>query len=111
MFNPDLSDFIPLELLKPIKSKSVGVAKKTFSENGDVFFGSFKTYGGTEKVVNGVLSIEDTAKITTWYREDIKSDCAVKKDDAVYEIIGEVEDVGNRHQFLLFKVRRYKGGA
>lgn len=78
-----------------------------------MFFGSFKTYGGTETTSNGILSVEDTANIETWYRPDIDSNCRVVLADtgAVYEIIGAPEDINQRHQWLVFKVRRVKGGA
>ena len=77
------------------------------------FFGSFKTYGGTEKTVNGVYSIEDTANIETMYRPDITGVCRIARaeDKAVFDIINEPEDINQRHQFLKFKVKRLKGGA
>ena len=85
-------------------------------ENGNsinLFFGSFKTYGGTEKTVNGVYSIEDTANIETMYRSDITGVCRIARaeDKAVFDIINEPEDINQRHQFLKFKVKRLKGGA
>ena len=78
-----------------------------------MFFGSFKTYGGTEKNVNGVYSIEDTANIETWYKPDIKANCriAVANTEAIYDILGEPENINMRNQFLKFKVKRVKGGA
>lgn len=78
-----------------------------------IFFCSFKTYGGTEKTVNGVYSIEDTANIETMYRSDITGVCRIARaeDKAVFDIINEPEDINQRHQFLKFKVKRLKGGA
>lgn len=113
-YKPDMSDMIPMLLLVPTTTMVSGVAKKTFDvEHGILFFGSFKSFGGTEHVVNGVYSIENTAKIATWYNPDIKSDCRVKLADSgdVYEILNDPEDVDMRHQFMKFTVRRVKGGA
>ena len=112
-YKPDMSDMIPMLLLTPTTTIVSGVPKKTFDETGMLFFGSFKSFGGTERDVNGVYSIENTAKIATWYRPDIKSDCRVKIANSgdVYEIMGDPEDVDMRHQFLKFTVRRIKGGA
>ena len=63
---------------------------------------SFKTYGGTERDVNGVYSIEDTANIETWYRPDIKGNCRVAREDgATYDIIGEPENISMRNHYLL----------
>ena len=112
-----LENPIPLVLLVPTWTTVSGVRKKTYpsieeSLNDGLFFGSFKTYGGTERDVNGVYSIEDTANIETWYRPDIKSDCRVALETGeIYEIMNEPEDLNKRHQFLKFKVKRVKGGA
>lgn len=125
-YRPTIENPIPLVLLVPIYKKVSGVAKKEYptikealnilDEKGNstnLFFGSFKTYGGTEKNVNGVYSIEDTANIETWYRPDIKSNCriAVANTEAIYDILGEPENINMRNQFLKFKVKRVKGGA
>lgn len=78
-----------------------------------MFFGSFKTYGGTERDVNGLYTIEDTAQVECWYNPKITSECRVylPETHSTYEIINEPEDIDLRHQFMKFKVRRLKGGA
>lgn len=102
-------------LLKPIHSKVSGVPVKTFPEisEGEMFYGSFRTFGGTERDVNGLYSIEDTATVETWYRPDITSDCrvTVAGTNAVYDILGEPENIEMRCQFMKFKLRRVKGGV
>lgn len=120
-YKPDLSNSIPLVLLIPTYKSSNGVSTKVFpslesvlyTDSPYIFFGTFKTYGGTEKDVNGVYSIVDTANIETWYRPDIKSDCRIVRanDGAIYEIINEPEDINQRHQYLKFKIKRIKGNA
>lgn len=124
-FTLNITNPIPLILLVPTYKNISGVNKKTYQtikealdvkdENDNsvnLFFGSFKTYGGTEKNVNGVYSIEDTANIETWYRPDIKANCRIALETGeIYDILGEPEDINKRHQFLKFKVRRVKGGA
>lgn len=114
-YRPSLPFSVPLVLLVPTVTNVSGVRKKTFPAVADglPFYGTFKTYGGTERDVNGVYSIEDTANIETWYRPDIKSDCriAIAGTDAVYDVIGEPENIEMRNQFLVFKVSRVKGGA
>lgn len=116
---------IPLVLLIPTNKNINGVLKKNYptvekslsvkdknGNNVNLFFGSFKTYGGTEKNVNGIYSIEDTANIETWYRPDIKANCRIALETGeIYDILGEPEDINKRHQFLKFKVRKVKGGA
>lgn len=103
----------PVILLKPEYMTVKGVRKKVFPDNGPILWCSFKTYGGTEKNVNDVYTIEDTANIETWFRPDIKGDCQIKLAyaDAVYEIMNEPENIDMRNQYCKFKVRRIKGGA
>lgn len=119
-YKPDLSNQIPLVLLAPTWTNTNGVNRPKYptieealKDNNNLFFGSFKTYGGTERDVNGVYSIIDTANIETWFRPDIKSDCRIARanDGAIYDVINEPEDINQRHQFLKFKVKRVKGGA
>lgn len=101
-----------MRLQVPTYDNVLGVEKKTFTDR-DVIMCNFKTYGGTESVVNDVLSVIDTAQITCWYRPDITSACRLKRltDGAVFEILGEPENLELRNQILYFKIRRVKGGA
>ena len=103
----------PFMLQKPSKAYINGVQQKTFADFGKPALCNFSTYGGTETTTNGVLSVEDTATVTTWFDPDIKSDCRIKRltDNAVFKIIGEPENIEMRNMFLVFKVRRVKGGA
>jgi hypothetical protein len=100
-------------LQTPTTEKALGVPKKTYADVAGVVMVNWKSYGGTETTSNGVLSVEDTAQIVCWYRPDIRSDCRLVRlsDGAVYEIIGDPENIEMRNQFLKFKVRRVKGGA
>ena len=113
-YKPQLPFSTPIRLLIPTYETIKGVPKKTFQtfENGELIFCNFKTYGGTEKVVNDLYSVEDTANIETWFRPDIKADCRIAiSSNRVYEVIGEPENINERNQFCKFKVRRVKGGA
>ncbi len=114
-YKPFVPFNVALILLVPTYSIVSGVNTKTFPtlSEGNLFYGSFKTYGGTERDVNGLYSIEDTANIECWYRPDIKSDCriAIPMTGAIYEIFGEPENINMRNQYLRFKVRRVKGGV
>ena len=105
-------------LLIPTKTTVQGVEKKTFPAVGEVgddakFNGSFRTFGGTERDVNGLYSIEDTATVETWYHPAITSECRiyVRQTGATYEIINEPENIELRNQYLKFMVKRIKGGA
>lgn len=103
----------PLILQTPTMSTYNGVRKNTFTDVDGVIFANFKTYGGTETTVDGILQVEETANITTWFRPDIQSGCRIKRatDGAVFEILGEPENIEQRNMLLKFKVRRIKGGV
>lgn len=111
-YRPALPFTTPLYILTPETVTAKGSTKKVYPEYGELIYCSFRTYGGTEKETNGVLVVEDTAIIETWYRPDIKADCRLKTEAGVsYEIISEPENINMRNQFLKFKIRAVKGGA
>lgn len=103
----------PVKLIAPSGVKRHGGAEVyTYPEDGALIFVSWKSYGGTESVTDGVLSIIDTAQITTWYRPDIKANCRIKRQDgALYEIISEPEDIELGGRYCQFKVQRIKGAG
>ena len=98
-------------LFNPTYETVLGVTKKVYPEKGELIFCSFKTYGGTESSVNDQLAVIDTANIATWYRPDITSASMIKLGAKEYEVMGEPEDIEQRHQFLKFKVRGVQGGT
>jgi hypothetical protein len=112
MYRPAEPFAVPMFLYIPTTITVKGSAKKTYPAQGVQIFCRFRTFGGTETTVNGVLVVENTATVETWYRPDIKSDCVLKDVSGLpYEILGTPEDIEQRHQFLRFKVRAIKGGV
>lgn len=103
----------PVKLLIPTTTKYNGVVTKTYPADSDILlFVNWKTFGGTETTVNGVISIVDTAEITTWFRPDITANCRLLREDGkIYEIISDPENCDMGNQFCEFKVERVKGGA
>lgn len=112
MYKPNSPFTVPMFLLIPTTTTAKGSTKNTYPETGVQINCSFRTFGGTEKTVDGVITVENTAVIETWYRPDIKSNCELEDVDGLrYEILGTPEDIEQRHQFLRFKIRAIKGGA
>lgn len=109
----------PFRLQVSKNSVSNAVNKKAWENANGVIMANFKTFGGTEKTSNGILSVEDTAQIVCWYRPDITSGCRLvlldgkenTPDANCYEILGAPENIEMRNQFLKFKVRKVRGGA
>lgn len=111
-YRPKTPFDVPMFLFIPTMMSAKGSRKPVYPETGEKIYCSFKTYGGTETTVNGVLSVESTAVIETWYRPDIKSNCELEDTDGNrYEILGTPENISKRNQFLKFKIRLIKGGA
>lgn len=110
MYKPSEPFTTVLELLNPTYVTVKGVTKKSYVTVDNINC-SFKTYGGTESVSNDVLTVVDTASIETWYRPDITSASQFKLGSKVYEVIGEPEDISQRHQYLKFKLKSVRGGA
>ena len=101
-------------LLSPtIGTKVNGVEVKQWPEDGPIFFANLKSYGGSERVQNDLLVIEDTITLTTWYRPDILAGCRVRvmQSGATYEIINAPENWDMRNQFLVCKLRRVVGNG
>ena len=115
MYRPSAPFTVPMKLLVPVTSQEYGVVQKTFSDPADseLFFGSFRTFGGTETMRDDVITIVNTGVIDTWYRPDIKADCQIYLCDTgqTYDIISDPEDIDFRHQYLKFKVTKAGGKA
>ena len=114
MFKPNAATFTtPIRIQHKTLTNVNGAPKPTWSDATDpVAFVNWKGKGGTEKVTAGVLTIEDTAELTMWYRSDVSEmDRVYKNDDAtqVYEVLN-VEDIEERRLYLLVKVKRVKAG-
>lgn len=111
-YKPAMPFSVAMQILIPTTVKKSGVVVKTFTE-GSIFNGSFRTFGGTDVDNNGILTVEDTATINTWFRPDIKSDCRIKvlSTGRIYSIIGTPENIELRNQYLSFRVRAVGGEA
>lgn len=114
MYRPSRPFTSVFMVLQPTNTAVNNRIKKTYpNTSDDVINASYVTYGGTEEVVNGVLSVIDTGIVETWYRPDIKADTRLKNtaNGKVYEVLGEPENIEMRNQFLKFKVRSVRGSS
>ena len=113
-FHPSTPYTVPIKILKPTGTMVKGTLKKVYPDPKDVegvVFCSFKTYGGTENFSNDIYTVYDTARIETWYRPDITSDCQIYlcNTGERWEIISRPENVEMRGQFMQFKVQLIGG--
>ena len=89
-----------------------GVVSKQYSEVMD-FYCSAKSYGGTERVINNKVVIEDTMNIITYYNPQFRGNSRIKlyDDTSEWDIITPPENVDRVNKICMFKVRRVVGGA
>lgn len=111
-YKPTMPFNVPAQIIRCEYRKVNGIKTKVFTD-GDMIFVSAKSYGGTERVINDGVVIEDTIHIETWFRPDITSkDCIRLLDDgSEWEIVNHPENIDRRNQYLKFKIQRRKGGA
>lgn len=115
-YRPSVPYNVPMKLLTPATTSSYGAGRKIYpapEDVEDIFYGSFRTFGGTENVKDGVYTIVNTAVVDTWYRPDITADCQIYlcETGQIYDIISDPEDINFWHQYLQFKVRKIGGKA
>lgn len=115
MFRPQKAEQMttPCVLQSPSYELENGVRVKVYADAPAPFLANFSTYGSTERESNGALVVEENTTITTWYNPNIIADCRIKRltDGAVFDIIGEPENVEMRGMFSVVRVRRVRGGA
>ena len=109
-YKPQVPFNVPCLLLKRKVEKVNGVNQEIFSE-GMTFFCSAKSYGGTEKEVNGVSVIEDTWYLDTWFNPEIAKGDHIRflDDNSEYEILASPENIDRKRQHMRFKVLRIGG--
>lgn len=109
-YQPQVPFSVPAMHLKRTKTKINGVNQEGFEEQS-IFYCSAKSYGGTEKIVNGVYVIEDTWQIDTWYNPAFGKGDRIRflDDQTEFEILASPENINRRGQYMRFKVSRIGG--
>lgn len=104
---------VAMRLLIPTVTTVKGVPKKTWPdpEESPLFYGSFRTFGGTESTVNDLFTVVDTGTIDTWYRPDFSADCRIYLSETgeIFELMASPEDINRQHQYTQLRVRKIGG--
>lgn len=112
-YRPSTPFNVAMKLLVPTDTVVKGVTKKVFPEpeDGILFFGSYRSFGGTENIANDLYTVYNTATVDTWYNPNIKSDCRVYicETGETFEIINAPENIDLRNQYLRFKIQKIGG--
>lgn len=99
-------------LLKPVYERINGVMQVSYDMDSEpeYIFCSVRSYGGTERTINGEWSIRDTLTVQTYYRPDITAQSAIMDESgAIWRMLNTPENVDMKNKFLQFKVERVKG--
>ena len=106
-FKPSLPYNVPFKLERPVKTSSQGKTIVKGEPVDDNFrYCSFKTNAGTETQKNGVVIIEDTAVVETYWDSEIVHLGFITLDDgSKYQIISKPENIERKNHFMKFKVK------
>lgn len=110
-YQPNLPFDVPALHLKRSLEKVNGTNQETFTEAKEPFFCSAKSYGGTEKQVNGVTVIEDTWWIDAFFDPAFGKGDRIRflDDNTEFEVLASPENINRRGQYMRFKVVRIGG--
>ena len=119
MYKPHTPYNVPFRILTPTTTVTKGTRSKSYTEEATTRFCSFRTFGGTENTVNGVFSVIDTATVETWYTPALTAAVRLRilptdgssSDGEFYEVMGTPENIEQRNQYTVCKVRKITGGA
>ena len=104
---------IPFKIGIPSTTTIKGVPTKTYTESATTYYGTFRSFGGTETVKDGLYSVIYTTTLETWYTPDLKANCRVHvlQTDEYFEVVGTPENIQMRNQYMKAHLQAVKGGA
>ena len=110
MFKPDVSQFATEIRIQHRVTTIINGAPKAAYTDADpaIQYCCWKPFFGSEAVQAGAVGITDGATVTMWYDPaSTVRDRVLLNDDAskAYEVVSS-ENVENRNQYLILKVRR-----
>ena len=110
-YQPKLPFNVPFHILSLEKVHKMGANTTVYTELEKDLYCSIKSYGGTEKVINGVYVIEDTIIVDTWFTPILKRKDRIKllETGEIYDILNTPEDIDRRHKWLQFKAVKING--
>lgn len=103
-FKPNLPFRIKAKCYKVNQRNINGRLKDEITDSYTSFFCSFKTYGGTEVVENGVMKVLPTGTIHTFYNKNIGQTSVIEIGGFKYKIISPIENIDMRNMYYVFKV-------
>lgn len=102
---------VPARIWNSVEKRVNGVMSREYEPCEDVIWVGAKSYGGTEKNVDGIYTIEDTIEFTMYYNPEMKSSSRLELlgDGSMWEVLNTPENIDMRGAFMRFKGRRLHG--
>ena len=101
-YRPSVPFNVPMILLVPSYTTAYGVESKIYpsAQDGIVFYGSFRTFGGTERDVNGVYTLAVLPKL--YDREfGLNDDGSTEEDPSVTVDVFSSYDYGDVREYRI----------
>lgn len=103
---------VRITLLIPASVRTLGVLTKQYPDTGTEIGCTWQTLAGTEKAVNGIISVTERARLTIRSIPQITADCRIRcEDGTLWEIDGQPENTGLSDRWMILTVHRISGGA
>lgn len=101
----------PARIHVAVERRVNGVMSREYEPVDHVTWVSAKSYGGKEKVVDGVYSVEDTMDFVAYFDPQLTSTARLELlgDGSMWEIVNTPENTDLRGSFVRFKGRRLHG--
>lgn len=105
--------YTPARVLKCETVNKKGMVSKVYTPEDTGRFIAFSNFQGTEKIIDGVLVVENTAVICSPYIKGLQVSDRIRLEDSgsEWDIITPPENWNMQNLFLIFKVRRVESGA
>ena len=113
-YRPSSPFNVAMKLLTPTETMVKGSRKNVYpdpSKVDSIFFGSFRTFGGTENFSNDVYTVESTGTIDTWFDPAITADCRIYicETGETWEVLGRPENITMQNQYMQVKFKQVGG--
>ena len=99
-----------IELVSVVQSQDAGGFYQQAETVSKTVWAQWTNIFGMEAVRAAAAGVEISATVRIRYLAGVNNSWQVRKGGETFEIITDVDDIGERHEFMEFKVRRMAGG-
>lgn len=99
-----------LELVRIVTSQDAGGFYHTVEVESKQVWSHWKNIFGNEAILAAAQGVEISATVRIRFLTSLDNTWQVRKGGESYEIVTSVEDIGEKHEYMEFKVRRIEAG-